>query len=98
MIQALRRRRCKTLRTLLLLNSVLVSSFIQACAEKNDSAFLHSAIQTIEHSDRSLPVNARVGNGHAVLEVSGTLCGNVLLAFIDMGLNHHTGDAPIPAA
>jgi hypothetical protein len=55
-------------------------------------------IQMIEHSDRSLPVNARIGNRHAVLEVSGSLCGNVLPAFIDMGLDHHTSDVPIATA
>jgi len=98
MIQTLRWRQYKTLLTYLSLSSVLVNSFVPARIEKTLSTFLHGTIQAIENSDRGLPVDARIGNRHAVLEVRGSLCGNVLPAFIDIGLDHHTGDVPIATA
>lgn len=51
MIQALRGRRYKTLRTLQILNSVLVSGgFVYARVEKNGSALQHS-LQRVQRND-----------------------------------------------
>ena len=49
-------------------------------------------VQSIQHADRCLPVDASVGNRNAVFKTGRTLRGYILPAFIDVGLDHHTSD------
>lgn len=50
------------------------------------------SIQSIQHADRRLPVDACVGNRDAVFKRGRTLGGYILSAFVDVGLDHHTSD------
>jgi len=53
----------------------------------------NSSSKILEHSDGAIPVNASVGDRHALLERTGALGGNLLVALVDVGLDHDGDNA-----
>jgi hypothetical protein len=49
-------------------------------------------IQVIEHCHRPLPVDTCIGNANTPSKTFRTVFRNVLPSFIDVGLDHHSGD------
>jgi len=49
--------------------------------------------QVLEHIDRGVPVNARVGDGDTSLQSRRTFGGYFLVALVKVGLDHDTDDA-----
>ena len=46
-------------------------------------------VELIEHRDRRFPVNAGIGDAHAIFEPLGSLGRDVLTPSVDMRFNHH---------
>lgn len=62
------------------------------------SALCNSSSKVLEHAHSSVPVNARIGDGDALLEATWALCRNLLVALVDVGLDHDTNDAGLAVA
>lgn len=54
--------------------------------------------ELLEGRDSGLPVNAGIGDADALLERRGTLSGNLLIALVDVGLDHDTNDGLLALA
>lgn len=54
--------------------------------------------EVIEHSDGALPVNAGICDGDALLERAGTFGWDLLVALVDVGLDHDGDDAGLALA
>ncbi|KAI9151568.1 hypothetical protein HJFPF1_08775 [Paramyrothecium foliicola] len=52
----------------------------------------HGGGEVLEHGDGVLPVDAGVGDADAALERRGALGGDLLVALVDVGLDHDTND------
>lgn len=61
-------------------------------------ALRNSSGKILEHANRCVPVNARIGDGDALLEAAGALWWDLLVALVDVGLNHDTDDAGLAVA
>lgn len=57
------------------------------------SALRNSSSEVLESSDGGLPVDASIGDGHALLQAAGALRWDLLVALVDVGLDHDTDDA-----
>lgn len=55
-------------------------------------------IQPIQHANRRLPVDTRIGNRNPIFQARRSFGRDILLAFVDMGLDHYTGDTPVAGA
>lgn len=53
----------------------------------------NSRSKVLENSDGALPVDARIGDRDALLEPAGALGGDLLVALVDVGLDHDGDDA-----
>ena len=62
------------------------------------SPFPHSSSEVFEHSHGALPVYARICNGDALLQTARTLGGHLLVALVDVGLDHDAYDAGLAFA
>ena len=61
-------------------------------------ALRHSSSKVLKHANRGVPVNASIGDGHALLQAAGALRRHLLVALIDVGLDHDTDDAGLAVA
>lgn len=57
-----------------------------------------SICQILESGDGRLPVDAGIGDGDTLLESRWTLGWNLLVALVDVGLNHNTDDGVLSGA
>lgn len=48
--------------------------------------------KVLQCRDGGLPVDARVGDGNTLLQAGWTLGWDLLVALVDVGLDHHTDD------
>lgn len=62
------------------------------------SALPHCRSEILEHSDGVLPVDTRVGDAHALLEAGGSLRWDLLVALVDVRLDHDTNDGLLALA
>jgi len=53
-------------------------------------------VKQLEHLDCARPIDARVGDADAVFECGRAGGGHVLAALVDVRLDHHTSDVPLP--
>ena len=61
-------------------------------------ALCNSGSEVLEHVDCGFPVNARIGDGDALLKAAGTLRWDLLVALVDVGLDHDTDNASLAVA
>jgi hypothetical protein len=61
-------------------------------------ALCNSGSKVLEHAHGGVPVNARIGDRDALLEAAGALRGDLLVALVDVGLDHDTNDAGLAVA
>jgi hypothetical protein len=61
-------------------------------------ALSNSGSKVLERAHGGVPVNACIGDRDALLEAAGALRGYLLVALIDVGLNHDTNDAGLAVA
>jgi hypothetical protein len=47
----------------------------------------------LKHGNSALPVDASIGDGDTLLEAAGTLRRDLLVALVDVGLDHDAADA-----
>lgn len=62
------------------------------------SPLSHSRCKILEDGDGTLPVNASIRDGDALLEATGALGRHLLVALIDIGLDHDTDNAGLAIA
>lgn len=48
--------------------------------------------EILQHGDSVVPVNARISDADAALQAGGSLLGNLLVALVDVGLDHDTNN------
>lgn len=58
----------------------------------------HRGGQVLEHRDGRVPVDARVRDADALLEAGGPLGGHLLVALVDVGLDHDADDGLLAVA
>jgi hypothetical protein len=58
----------------------------------------NSSGQILEHSDGAFPVNAGISDGNTLLESTGAFSGNLLIALVDIRLDHDSNDACLALA
>jgi hypothetical protein len=58
----------------------------------------NSRRKVLKHSDGALPVNASIGDGDALFEAAGALGWDLLVALVDVGLDHDADDAGFAVA
>lgn len=54
--------------------------------------------QVLEHGDGGLPVDAGIGDGDALLEAAGALGRHLLVALVNVGLDHDADNARLALA
>jgi hypothetical protein len=54
--------------------------------------------KVLESVDSTLPVNASIRNGDTLLQAAGALRWDLLVALVDVGLDHDTDDASLAVA
>src|SRR5262249_35710600 len=54
------------------------------------SSLPHRTSKIFQHLNSSVPADTRVGNTDALLQPAWSLRWNLLVAFVDVALNHHT--------
>ena len=54
--------------------------------------------QVLERVDGALPVDASIGDGDTLLQAARALRWDLLVALVDVGLNHDTDDAGLAVA
>jgi hypothetical protein len=62
------------------------------------SSFPYGGRQVLERGDGGFPIYAGIGDGDALLEAAGALCGHLLVALVDVGLDHDAYDAGLAVA
>lgn len=62
------------------------------------SALCNSGGKVLQRGYRGFPVNASIRDGHALLQASGALLGHLLVALVDVGLDHDADDARLASA
>lgn len=58
----------------------------------------HRRGKILQHAHGSLPIYAGIRDGDALLEAGGTLRRNLLVALVDVGLDHYADDAGFAVA
>lgn len=61
-------------------------------------ALRNSGSEVLEYINCALPVDAGIGDGDALLEAAGTLGRDLLVALVDVGLDHDADDAGLAVA
>ena len=54
--------------------------------------------KVLKSVDGALPINASIGDGDTLLQAARALRRDLLVAFVDVGLNHDTDDAGLAVA
>lgn len=54
--------------------------------------------KVLKSVDGALPINASIGDGDTLLQAARALRRDLLVAFVDVGLNHDTNDAGLAVA
>jgi hypothetical protein len=58
----------------------------------------NSGSKVLEHTNSGVPVNASIGDGDTLLKAARALRGDLLVALVDVGLDHDTNDAGLAVA
>ena len=61
-------------------------------------ALRDSSGEILEHTNSGVPINASIGDRDTLLEAAGTLRGDLLVALVDVGLDHDTNNAGLAIA
>lgn len=61
-------------------------------------ALSNSSSEVLKGGDGGVPVDAGIGDGDALLKAAGALRRDLLVALVDVGLDHDTDDAGLAVA
>jgi hypothetical protein len=75
----------------------LVEHLVRAVCAPVRSPLCNGGSKVLKNSDGAFPVDAGVGNGNA-LQTTGPLGGHLLVALVDVGLDHDTDNARLSVA
>lgn len=65
------------------------------CTRVDDTSSADSRGKVLENRDCAVPVDACISNADAALETSRTLGGNLLVALVNVGLDHDTNNGSL---
>lgn len=62
------------------------------------SSLLHGCGKVLKHCDGGIPIYAGVGDGDTLLQSARAFCRHLLVALVDVGLDHNADNAGLTLA